>query len=148
VERVARGRARRWRHALIVALQFLHVFFAIMWFGSQYYTLFVLMPQIRKLPKEQGDALLANLRSGPARAVTLVVATGTIVFGILRGLVGNALADPTSAYGVTYLVSLTIGLAMLAWVWTRGFFGRGRSWMYNTAFAVMFVLMVAMRFGY
>jgi hypothetical protein len=145
---VARERACPGWHALIPALQFLHVFFAIMWFGSQYYTMFVLIPEIRKLPKQHGDALLANLRNGPARTVTLVAATGTIVFGILRGLAGNALADPTSAYGVTYLVSLVIGLAMLAWVWTRGFFGRGRSWMYNTAFAVMFVLMIAMRFGY
>jgi uncharacterized membrane protein len=145
---VARERSRAGWHALIPAIHFLHVFFAIMWLGSQFYTMFVLIPQIRKLPKEHGDALLANLRSGPARTITLVVATGTIVFGILRGLVGNALADPASAYGVTYLVSLAIGLAMLAWVWTRGFFGRGRSWMYNTGFAVMFVLMVAMRFGY
>jgi hypothetical protein len=145
---VARERARTGWHALIPALQFLHVFFAIMWFGSQYYTMLVLIPEIRKLPKEHGDALLANMRSGPARTVTLVTATGTIVFGILRGLVGGALSDPTSAYGLTYLASLVIGLAMLAWVWTRGFFGRGRSWMYNASFAVMFVLMIAMRFGY
>jgi len=119
-----------------------------MWFGSQYFTMFVLIPQIRKLPREHGDALLANLRNGPARAVTLVSATGTIVFGILRGLLGGGLSDPTSAYALTYFAALVIGLAMLGWIWTRGYFGRGKSWMYNTAFAVMFVLMVAMRFGY
>jgi hypothetical protein len=80
--------------------------------------------------------------------VTVVSATGTVLLGILRGLAGGALTDPTSAFGLTYLTALVIGLLMLAWVWTRGFFGRGRSWMYNAAFALMFTLMIAMRFGY
>ena len=119
-----------------------------MWFGSQYYTMFVLIPQVRKLPKEHGDALLASIRNGTPRTITLVAATGTIVFGVLRGLLGGALAEPTSAYGLTFLAALIIGMAMLGWIWTRAYWGRGRSWMYNTAFFVMFVLMVAMRFGY
>lgn len=146
---MARDRTRAGRHALIVVvLQYLHVFSAIMWFGSQYYAVFVLIPRIRALPPEHAEAMLQGIRSGRARAITLVTATATIVFGMLRGLVGGALSDPTSAFGLTYLTALVIGVLMLAWVWTRGFFGRGRSWMYNGAFGVMFTLMIAMRFGY
>jgi uncharacterized membrane protein len=133
--------------ALLFVLQWTHVLFGIMWFGSQMYANFVLWPEMRKLPREHHDALLADLRRGRARRFTIVLATGTVGLGVLRGIAAGVLDRLTTPYGVTFLISLAVGLYMVGNILTRGYGGRAPSWAFNAGFFVLFTLMIAMRFG-
>jgi hypothetical protein len=76
------------------------------------------------------------------------LATGTVGLGILRGVVIGVHERLDTAYGLTYLAALVIGLAMLVWLlvpWLKQpIFGK----LYVAGFPLMFSLMVAMRFGW
>lgn len=133
--------------ATLITLQWLHVIFATFWFGSQMYANLVLWPELRKLPPEHDQSLLANLRSGRARRFTITVAVGTVGLGILRGIAGGVLDRLDSPYGITYLLSAVIGLYMIGNILTRGYGGRAPSWAFNAGFVTLFTLMILMRFG-
>ncbi|HEX9270091.1 MAG TPA: hypothetical protein VF998_09620 [Candidatus Limnocylindria bacterium] len=133
---------------LVAAIQWLHVLFAVFWFGSQMYATAVLWPEMRKLPPEHDQALLADLRRGRARRFTITVAIGTVGLGILRGIAGGVLGALETPYGITYLAAAVVGLYMVGNVVTRGYGGRAPSWGFNTGFFVLFTLMIAMRFGW
>ena len=136
------------RLLLTIVLQWLHVLFAIFWFGSTLYANVVLWPAAQVLPREHESALLASLRSGRARRATLVAAFGTVGLGILRGIAGGALDRLDSLYGFTFIASALLGVTMVAWVVTRGFGSPRLSSLFLPSFFVMFCLMIAMRFGY
>jgi uncharacterized membrane protein len=133
--------------AVLIALQWLHVIFAVFWFGSQMYATLVLWPEMRKLPSEHDQSLLANLRRGRARRFTITVAVGTVALGIIRGIAGGVLDRLATPYGITYLASLAIGLYMIGSILTRSYGGRAPSWAFNASFGVVFTLMILMRFG-
>ena len=61
------------RLLLTIVLQWLHVLFAIFWFGSTLYANVVLWPAAQVLPREHESALLASLRSGRARRARLMI---------------------------------------------------------------------------
>jgi uncharacterized membrane protein len=132
----------------IILLQWLHVLCAIFWFGSALYANLVLWPTLRRLPGQQEDAILTSLRSGRGRTATLIVAFGTVGLGILRGIAGGVLVRLDTWYGVTFIAAAIVGIAMVAWVVTRGFGRPNLSWLFLPAFFLMFCFMVAMRFGY
>jgi uncharacterized membrane protein len=147
VEGLARQGARR-ELTLVILLQWLHVLFAIFWFGSQMYSDLSLRPAMSKLPPEATAPLQQALGIGTARRITVVVATGTVLLGTLRGIIGGVLGVLDTAYGLTWLAALAIGMFMVFSIWTRGFGGRIHSLLWNGLFVVMFTLMIAMRFGY
>jgi uncharacterized membrane protein len=128
-------------------VHWLHVLFGVYWFGTILFSRLVLFPALRRMPEHEG-AVRQALVEGPARRLTLVAATGTVFLGILRGAMTGVFSDLTSAYGLTYLASLVIGLAM--WSFIVLGFPKGPTWgrLYVAGFPVMFTLMVAMRFGY
>lgn len=101
-----------------------------------------------KLPPEAQEQLGSDLGTGRARQITVFVATGTVLLGILRGIAGGVLDVLDTAYGLTWLASLAIGTFMMLSIWTRGFGGRVRGMLWNGLFLVIFTLMIAMRFGY
>jgi putative copper export protein len=145
---VARERARAGRHALIIALQFLHVLFAIFWFGSQMYSDLSLKVELAQIDPAARADLSRRTGSGRARYITVVTATGTVVLGILRGIAGGVLAELDTLYGRTWLAALAIGVFMMLSIWTRGYGGRVHGLLWNGLFLVIFALMIAMRFGY
>jgi hypothetical protein len=124
------------------------VLFGIFWFGSQMYSDLSLKREIAKLDPAARDELNRNTGTGRARRITVVVATGTVVLGILRGIAGGVLDILDTPYGITWLVALAIGTFMMVSVWTRGFGGRVTGILWNGLFLVIFTLMIAMRFGY
>jgi hypothetical protein len=134
--------------SLVVVLQWLHVLFGIFWFGSQMYSDLSLKREIAKLDPTARDELNRNTGTGRARRITVVVATGTVLLGILRGVAGGVLDILDTPYGITWLAALAIGIFMMVSVWTRGFGGRVTGILWNGLFLVIFTLMIAMRFGY
>jgi uncharacterized membrane protein len=151
---------------VLIAVQWLHVLGGIAWFGSTLTNHVVVIPSIKAQPPESQKAWW---RSYSARygQVIAAVAGATIVFGIIRGLVGGVWSELESAYGVTWIASmlLGIGLAFVGARLTGPTAGRLASADHTTygaqltrlsrlgrvelgLFVVLFSLMIAMRFGY
>ena len=66
---------------------------------------------------------------------------------MIRGAIGGVFGELGTAYGITYLVALAIGVFMLALNFSPIF--RAPIWrnVYVAGFPVIFTLMVLMRFG-
>ena len=115
-------------------VQWLHVIFAVFWFGGTMYLDFVLMPTLQKAPpasaRDVGRALVPRM-SMFMRVAALVV----IVVGLLRGTVwgplppGDGSLSFGSDYGVTWSVSILIALAIAAI--GDGVMGRGARRLYG-----------------
>jgi uncharacterized membrane protein len=99
------------------AVQWLHVFGGVFWFGSVLYVDFILIPGLQTLApgkaREAGAAVGAR-----AEKVILPVASLTIVLGVIRGTVFGPiknLDDLGTTYGITWLVALVAAIATLYW---------------------------------
>ncbi|MDQ6919136.1 MAG: hypothetical protein M3Z98_07230 [Candidatus Dormibacteraeota bacterium] len=151
---------------LLVAVQWLHVLFAITWFGASLTFSFMIIPAAARLPEaEQASWWTAYI--GVATQVFAIAAGGTIVFGIARGIAGGVLSQLGTPYGITWIVALVLGIAL--GVWGARLTGPtteriGRSSATDLArnvaaatriglielagFFLLFTMMIAMRFGY
>lgn len=109
---------------LTASIQWLHILFAIFWFGSTLFTDFVLMPAVMAM-SPAGQRELGQ-RIGPIAARLEPRAAGaTIVLGALRGTVFGPVQSPSAlvgtAYGLTWLASLLLAVGLFAfgeWVLT------------------------------
>ena len=108
---------------LEASVQWLHILFAIFWFGSTLFTDFVLMPAVMAM-SPAGQRELGQ-RIGPIAArIEPRAAAATIVLGALRGTVFGPVQSPSAlgtAYGLTWLVSLLLAVGLFAfgeWVLT------------------------------
>ena len=131
---------------LVATVHWVHVAFSAYWTGTVLHSRLVVFPALRKLPPEY---LPAVRRATSDRRRTLVGAWGTVVFGVLRGILGGVAAQLSTPYGLTFLASLVVGTLMAVWLsgpWPKqtGIFDR----LYVAGFPVILALMVAMRFGY
>jgi uncharacterized membrane protein len=132
----------------LAVVQWLHVIFAVYWFGTILFTRMVLFPALRQIPEHEA-AVRKQLLVGPSRRLTMIASTGTVALGIIRGAMNGVWSNLDSAYGITYLAALVIGVLMVSYVtigWPpdRPLYQK----LYIAGFPVMFTLMVAMRFGY
>ncbi len=101
------------------AVQWLHVLFAVFWFGGSMYVTFVLMPTMQRIPpasaREVGRAIMPRMAMAMRIAGAVV-----IVLGIVRGIgwgPRNAAGtgfDFASTYGITWSVSILLALAIFA----------------------------------
>jgi uncharacterized membrane protein len=148
-------------------LLYLHIIGAIFWFGSSLFLEYVITPALVKMQFEAQKPLLLGIG---ARYSKLIGPLGglTILLGIGRGISTGVLGNLGSAYGLTYLASIVVGVAII--VVGAGFIGPNAEKMiaattreevvrqaakvsqygsYGTVgFLVILVLMVAMRAGY
>ena len=99
------------------AVQWLHVFFGIFWFGAALYSDFILIPAITTLPigtqRDVGAAI--GIRS--ARIIEPVAGL-VILLGIVRGTIFGSIKSLdalTTAYGLTWLVALVAAIATFLW---------------------------------
>lgn len=149
---------------LTIIVQWLHVLFAIAWFGSSIFTQVVTVPAVGRMSDAGGGEYLHAMH-GRSRPFFTISAIGTVLLGVVRGLLfGVPLGTP---YGTTFLVATGFGLLvlvygaritgpnitrlveadaarrpeMLAAVRRYGSVELG-------GFAVLLVLMILMRFGY
>jgi uncharacterized membrane protein len=152
---------------LIIALQWLHVLGGIFWFGSAMLTDFVLVPMLKSVPAQARSAWLKVFSSRYGRIVAPIGAL-TILLGILRGIAGGVFSEINSAYGLTWIAAIVVGVAVatiggaligatadkmaaesdesrMAELFRR-ITGYGR--IEVGGFLVLFSMMIAMRFGY
>ena len=151
---------------LLIAVQWLHVLGGIFWFGSTLTNHVVVVPSIKAQAPESQKARWRSYSSRYGQMIAAVAGT-TIIFGIIRGLVGGVWAVLGSAYGLTWIASLLLGIG-LAFVGAR-LTGPSAAMLASAEpanygahlarlsrlgrveiglFLVLFSLMIAMRFGY
>jgi uncharacterized membrane protein len=152
---------------LQIVLQWLHVLGGIFWFGSAMMTDFVLVPMLKAVPIEARQAWLKVFASRYGRIVG-PVGGFTILFGILRGAFGGVFSVIGSAYGLSWIAAIVVGVAVAGiggaligptaekMAVAKGdeemvplfkrITGYGR--IEVAGFLILFSLMIAMRFGY
>ena len=134
---------------IVVGLvHWVHVFLGIFWFGTILYTRLVLFPAFKTLPAEISTPARRSMVSGNARTYTYIFSYGTVIAGAIRGALTGVFGQLDTAYGITYLAALVIGIAMLAFNFSPWFGAPIFRKLYVGGFPVMFTLMVLMRFGY
>jgi len=132
---------------VVGVVHWVHVFLGIFWFGTILYTRLVLFPAFKTLPAEISTAARRSMVSGNARNWTYLFSYGTVVMGVIRGAMAGVFGQLATAYGLTYLAALGIGVAMLAFNFSPWFRAPIFRTLYVAGFPVMFTLMVLMRFG-
>jgi hypothetical protein len=151
---------------LLFALHWLHVGFAIFWFGVSLAINFLIIPAAKLLPEgEQANWWKAFAQaSGP---IFGAAAGGTMLFGIARGIDGGVLSALGTPYGVTWVVAIVLTVAL--GVWGARMTGPAAARLASSTaadvasnlvkitrigrlelggFFAIFTLMIAMRFGY
>jgi uncharacterized membrane protein len=101
----------------LFAVQWLHVFFGIFWFGTVLYSDFILVPALNTLPLDRQREFGSALGRRIVRVIP-VVAGLTILLGIIRGIFFsgiNSLDALTTTYGLTWLVALVAAIATYLW---------------------------------
>ena len=151
---------------VLIAVQWLHILGGIFWFGSTLTNHVVVIPSIKAQPPESQKAWWRSYSSRYGQMIAAVAAT-TIILGIIRGFVGGVWSVLGSAYGLTWIASLLLGIG-LAFVGARltgptaERLGSAEQANYSAhltrlsrlgrvevgLFLVLFSLMIAMRFGY
>lgn len=102
----------------LIAIQWLHVFSGIFWFGSTLYLDFVVIPAVTTLPLEQQRSVSQPLTRFSER---VIIPTGILVIllGFLRGTVFGPVRSLDflfgTAYGITFLIAGLAALATFAW---------------------------------
>lgn len=150
----------------LAVLQWVHVIFAVLWFGSILFTNLILFRELHRLPPDLESAVRTRLSSGSGRRNTLIMASGTVGLGIVRGLTGGVLDSLATPYGMTFIAAGVIGISMVAWLVLNPYRTRLQRMppgperetqlrrqnvfnrLYLAGFPVIFTLMIAMRFGY
>jgi uncharacterized membrane protein len=156
--------------ALIIAVQWLHVLLGIFWFGSTLYVDVILVPTLMGLPLAKQQEVTGRLAQRSSQ-ILLPVATLVVALGFLRGTVFGQLHSVADvfggAYGLTWLVALLTGVALLGWTFIvlkraldrlntapgpeQFAAGLQRAKVLTLAelafFAVIFTCMILMRFG-
>jgi uncharacterized membrane protein len=102
---------------VLFAMQWLHVFLGVFWFGGVLYADFVVIPALNTLALPRQREIGSSLGAQIAKVVP-VVAGGTILVGILRGTVFGQIKTLDAlgtAYGITWLVALVAAVATFIW---------------------------------
>jgi uncharacterized membrane protein len=105
-------------HVAVIVIQWLHVLLGIFWFGSILYVDLILLPTIGTLPMREQQKVggLVGPRTG---RILVPVGITVVLLGFLRGTVFGHLhsldAVFGSAYGITWLITLLLGLSVIAW---------------------------------
>ena len=132
---------------VVGVIHWLHVFLGIFWFGTILYSRLVLGPVYRTLPPDVLADLRRKMVTGNARRWTYTFSYGTVILGIIRGAVTGVFTQLDTAYGLTYLAALAVGVFMLALNFSPFFPQEIWRKAYVAGFPVMFTFMVLMRFG-
>jgi uncharacterized membrane protein len=105
-------------NAGLIVIQWLHVFLGVFWLGTVLYVDFILLPTLNRLPLQEQQRVGGQL--GPRTSRVLVpVGIAVVLLGFLRGTVFGQLhsldAVFGSAYGLTWLISLLLGVGVIIW---------------------------------
>jgi uncharacterized membrane protein len=102
----------------LIVIQWLHVFLGVFWLGTVLYVDLILLPTLNRLPLPEQQRVGGLLGPRTSR-VLLPVGLTVVLLGFLRGTVFGNLHSIDgvlgSAYGVTWLISLLLGLGVIVW---------------------------------
>ncbi|GAC1613249.1 MAG: hypothetical protein NVS9B1_21340 [Candidatus Dormibacteraceae bacterium] len=96
---------------LLVVLHYLHVFFGIFWFGAVLTIDFLVVPTVQSLAPGVQSAFGGEFARRAPRLITAIAGT-TIVLGLIRGIAGGVLFSLGSAYGLTWIAALILGIGL------------------------------------
>jgi uncharacterized membrane protein len=96
---------------LTIAVQWLHVFCGIFWFGSRLVVTFILLPTMRRVSQAKQHDFLRELIRHFVR-VEPALGVATLVLGFLRGTVVGEVISLDIAFGTTYGLTWTAALAL------------------------------------
>jgi hypothetical protein len=99
---------------VIGVVHWLHVFFAIFWFGAVLAIDFLIVPTVQGLTPQVQQAF-GGAFGQRAPKVILPIAAITILLGIARGITGGVLGNLGSAYGLTWIAAMVLGIGLAAW---------------------------------
>jgi len=103
---------------LVFVVQWLHILFAILWFGNTLSLATVTIPALNRLPLVRQQEVGAELGKQGLRVVDIVAPT-VITLGVIRGTVFGPIHDADAlfgtAYGLTWLVALIVAVATYLW---------------------------------
>jgi uncharacterized membrane protein len=152
---------------LLAVLQGLHILCGIFWFGAALTADFIVLPVVQSLPRAAQPAFIGALgRRG--EKIIVPVAAMTILLGVVRGVAGGVLSSLATPYGVTWILAFIAATSLLLFgvrILTPAAntvlamppgpaFDAALPRIRNMTlgelggFAVILVLMIAMRFGY
>jgi hypothetical protein len=97
---------------LLGVLQWLHIFFAIFWFGSVLAGDFIVLPTMQSMTPAAQEAFFRPFVDRAAKVVVPVAAV-TILLGLTRGIAGGVLGNLGSLYGLTWVAALVVGTSLL-----------------------------------
>ncbi len=101
-----------------VVVQWLHIFFAVFWFGGALFGTFVLGPHLISMPPDRMREFLVPF-SKLADRIIVPVALIAITLGVLRGTVFGPVRSFEAlfgtAYGLTWLTALVAAVLTFAW---------------------------------
>ncbi len=95
----------------IIAIQWLHVFSGIFWFGSRLVVTLILLPTMRRVSQANQYVFLKELIRHFVR-VEPALGVATIVLGFLRGTVFGQVISLDVAFGTTYGLTWTTALVL------------------------------------
>jgi putative copper export protein len=132
---------------LTVAVHWLHVLFAVTWFGGHIARVLLVEPAVRTLPESAQQQFNTYVeRYGTRIFVPVIVGVG--VTGVLRGTVFGPIKSLDillgTPYGLSFLVAVVLGLLLAvpakpAWM--------ERAHVDHVAFLGVFTAMILMHFG-
>jgi uncharacterized membrane protein len=96
---------------LVIAVQWLHVFSGIFWFGSRLVVTLILLPTMRRVSQAKQHAFLGELIRHFTR-VEPVLGVATISLGTLRGTVFGSVTSLDVAFGTTYGLTWVTALVL------------------------------------
>jgi uncharacterized membrane protein len=103
---------------LVFAVQWLHILFAILWFGNSLTLATITIPALNRLPLITQQQIGAELGKQGVRVIDFVAPT-VIVLGLLRGTVFGQIRDVGAlfgtTYGLTFLLALIVATATFLW---------------------------------
>ncbi|MBI1257102.1 MAG: hypothetical protein GC204_06500 [Chloroflexi bacterium] len=153
----------------IYVVQWLHILAGITWFGGYIFLTFAVWPALLKRPAAEAKAFFAAIGQ-PVGTLMMLSGSFVLILGLIRGIVFGPVKSLefafTTAYGVTFLVALTLAVVMAAYgaivgsktlekVWDGDNFRPNaaqyirRSNIFSLlCFGVILACMVLMRFGF
>jgi uncharacterized membrane protein len=103
---------------IVVVVQWLHVLLGILWFGNALVLDVIVIPAINRLPVV-AQREVASLIGARATPIFHVVVPLIVVLGITRGTLLGPIKDLDflfgTAYGLTFLVALTVTILVYLW---------------------------------
>jgi putative copper export protein len=125
-----------------VVVHWLHVLFAVLWLGGHLVRVLLVDPAVRRLP-EASRSEVQSFMDRRATQIFVPAIVGVGVTGVLRGTVFGPInsleALLGTPYGVTFLVSVALGLL--------AFYPSKPEWLTLAALLGAFTAMILMHFG-